>query len=229
MALLDSYATLADLRARLSSGGVTLSTTDDPILTSALASASRSIETATNRQFNLDTGLTSRVYYPTSQSTAIVDDISTTAGLVVATDSDDDGVYETTWLATDYLLRPINGIEHGVPGWPYSRIDAVGGKYFPMAGKYAYTGPIWREYLNSTFPLIHRRPGLQVTATFGWPTAPPENVRQACLILAEELYKLKDAPYGVAGWSQYGAIRVRENPKVAELLTDYNIGQVIFS
>jgi hypothetical protein len=47
--------------------------------------------------------------------------------------------------------------------------------------------------------------------------------------LAEELYKLKDAPYGVAGWSQYGAIRVRENPKVAELLADYSLNGFVFS
>ncbi len=216
--LLTSYATLADLRARLLSGG-SLATTDDPILTDALDSASRSIEGATNRQFNLDTGLTSRVFYPISSNVALVDDMSSVAGLVIKTDNDDDGIFETTWAAADYLLRPLNGIAHGVPGWAYERIDAVGVNYFPVAGRNAFAGSISGEYFNSTAPLIRKRPSLQVTATFGWPSV-PANIRQACLLLAEEIYKLKDAPQAILGLG---------NPAVAELLEDYSEGQVIFA
>jgi hypothetical protein len=225
MALLDPYASLPDLKARL--GGVT-TTTDDAVMTEALLAASRSVENATHRQFNIDAGITSRAYYPTSARTSIIDDIANTTGLVVKTDHDDDGVFEVTWAATDYLLRPMNGIVNGVTGWAYNRLDAVGGRYFPQPGRFTYTGPIWREYLNANWPLIHRRPGLQITATFGWPSV-PSNVKQACLILAEEIFKMKDAPFGVAGFSNYGVVRVRENPKVAELLADYSLGQMTFA
>ena len=227
MALLDSYATLADLKARLRIP--TLVTTDDTILTDALKSASRSIEGATSRQFNVDgAGLTSRSFYATSPDVVFIDDVSTTTGLVIKTDNDDDGTFETTWSASDYLLRPLNGIENGVSGWAYSRIEAVGGMYFPVSGRYGRTAPVSREFFGPIWPVVRRRPGVQVTATFGWPNV-PENIRQACMILAEELFKLKDAPFGVAGWGQYGQIRVRENPKIAELLSQYTQGQVIFS
>jgi hypothetical protein len=230
MALLDPYASLPDLRARLGANTGTLTTADDSILTTALLVASRTIEgpNGTGRQFNQDVGVTSRVYFPLSPTTVLIDDIATSAGLLVKVDQDDDGTFEDTWSATDYLLRPLNGIVNGVTGWPYTRIDGVGGKYFPVAGQGAYMGSISREYFNSTWPLTRKRPAVQVTATFGWPSV-PSNIHEACLILAEELYKLKDAPFGVAGWQEYGAVRVKENPMLAYLLAGYSKSQVVFA
>jgi hypothetical protein len=40
-------------------------------------------------------------------------------------------------------------------------------------------------------------------------------------MLAEETFKLKDAPFGVAGFGDFGVVRVRENPAVARLLAPY--------
>jgi hypothetical protein len=40
-------------------------------------------------------------------------------------------------------------------------------------------------------------------------------------MLAEETFKMKDAPFGVAGFSDFGAVRVRDNPKVMSLLNRY--------
>lgn len=228
MALGDPYATLDAYKARV---GLT-DAVDDTTITAALDSASRSIESLTGRQFNLDSGLTTRVYYPTSQSVLLIDDIATATGLVIKTDNDDDGTYETTWTASDYLLEPINGVMDGVPGWPYCRIRAVGNKNFTVAGRQSYStyagpGPTINDYMN-VLPLPSRRPSAQVTATYGWPVL-PANVAQACLLLAAELVKLKDAPFGVAGFGEYGAVRVRENPKIAALLYRFTRNSIVFA
>jgi Phage gp6-like head-tail connector protein len=196
VALLDSYATVSELKARL---GVTDSN-DDVAITSALAAASRDIEGACGRQFN-DAGVaTARVYYPDSLTTVVVDDFSTTAGLIVALDYSNAGTYSTTITSTNYQLEPLNGVVDGTPGWPYYKIRAIQTWY-----------PLWYTSIGDP------RTSIQITAQWGW-AAVPDPVMQACLVLAEEIFKLKDAPYGIAGFSNYGAVRVRANPKVYELL-----------
>ncbi len=40
-------------------------------------------------------------------------------------------------------------------------------------------------------------------------------------MLAEETFKMKDAPFGITGFSAYGPVRVRENPKVEQLVARY--------
>jgi hypothetical protein len=67
--------------------------------------------------------------------------------------------------------------------------------------------------------------GSRATAvgTWGWP-AVPEDIKMAAIIGAAELWKLKDAPFGVAGFGEYGAVRIRKNPKVIELCWPYVTG-----
>src|SRR5690242_3669219 len=130
MTLGASYATLAELRSRVGITDVT-NTTEDSKLTAALDAASRGVEKACNRQFNVATSATARVYYVDSCDCAYVDDISTTSGLIVAVDSAGDGTYATTWTTTDYQLEPLNGVVDGEAGWPYYRIRAVSGRRFP--------------------------------------------------------------------------------------------------
>lgn len=202
MALGDSYATLAELKSRL--GGVSGSG-EDAALTNALASASRSIEQYCRRQFNKTTTASARVFNPTSYRLTLVDDFHTTTDLVIATDGGGDGTYEATWSSSDYQLEPLNGITNGESGWPYFRIRAVYSRYFPC---------YWR------------RAPVQVTAQWGW-TAVPTSVKEACLALAEETYKLKDAPFGVAGFGDLGVMRIRDNPKIAAMLTPYRLDAVL--
>ena len=178
-------------------------TIDDAKLDSALSSASQSIEGTCGRQFN-DAGVVSaRVFYPDSPTMVKVEDFSTSVGLILKADYGNDGVFETTWLAANYQLEPLNGIVGGAPGFPYTRIRAIN-QYFPL----------WWGAIGSP------RASLEVTARWGW-TSVPASVTEACLILAEELYKLKDAPFGVMGFGGMGnVVRVRENPKVMALLSD---------
>jgi hypothetical protein len=67
---------------------------------------------------------------------------------------------------------------------------------------------------------------LQVTARWGW-TAVPAAVKQACLILASETFRLKGAPFGVANMDQFGPIRVRDNPMAQKKLMPYALDPVM--
>lgn len=195
MALGDSYATLVELKARLE----ITDNADDTRLTDALSAASRGIEKFCGRQFNKATTATTRVYYPRAGCWVDVDDIHTTTDLVVKTDEGDDGTYETTWSTTDYQLEPLNGIVDGETGWPYSIIRAVASRYFPATSQ---------------------RAPVQVTAQWGW-NAVPASVKEATLVLAEDVFKLADTPFGAGGFGEFGRIRARENPHVAMLVGPY--------
>jgi hypothetical protein len=190
----DPYATLTQLKSYLK----ITDADDDAELNDALESASREIEDYCHRQFNDAGAASARVYHPDSDCLVVVDDFHTTTGLIVKTDEGDDGTYETTWTSTDYQAQPLNGVVNGVPGWPYWEIGSVTTQVFP----------VWR------------RPSVQVTARWGW-TAVPNPVHQACLIIAAETFKLKDAPFGVAGFGEFGAVRVRDNPMAERKLKRY--------
>ena len=201
MALGDPYATRDELKARMDIPD----TADDDRLDDALASASREIEQWCRRQFN-DAGTpTARVYKPRTGCLLAVDDFSTTTGLTVAVDYGDDGTYETTWSAGDYQPEPLNGVVGGQPGWPFWRLRAVG---------------------SSQFPTCSARPAVQVTARWGWATVPAP-VREACLVIASELFKLGDAPFGVAGFGEFGPVRIRMNSRAQSLLAPYRRDPVL--
>lgn len=202
MALGDLYATLAELKSRL--GGVS-GAGEDAALTNALTSASRDIEKFCKRQFNKTTTATARVFEPISPKLALIDDFHTTTDLVIAT-GDGDDTFGTTWTTADRQLEPLNGIRDGESGWPYWRIRARNGQTFPASTVGGAT--------------------LQVTAQWGW-NAVPASVKEACLALAEETYKLKDAPFGVAGFGDMGVVRIRENPKIAAMLARYRVDAVL--
>lgn len=206
MALGSDYATLAELRSRVGITDAT-NTTEDTKLTEALAAASRGIEKAAHRQFNLASAATARLFYPDSYCHTQVYDISSIASLVIKTDSAGDGTFAQTWASTDYQLEPLDGVVDGQAGWPYWTISAVAGLRFPC---------VYRT----------QRAPLQVTAIWGWATVPAP-VKEACLILAEEIYSLKNTPFGVGGYGQFGIIRARENPMVATRLGPYVLDPVL--
>lgn len=207
MAFLDPYATRTELKAYLRIDAAQDDYDDD--LDDVLDSATREINNHCSRQFNRDdvitsTGTQTRVYAVRYSWLAEIDDIHTLTDLKIETDTSGDGTYETTWEAADYQLEPLNGIRDGNTGWPYFKIRAIGSKTFPVLGSQA---------------------SLRVTGHFGWAAVPPD-VKQACLMLSAETFKMREAPFGVAGWSEFGAIRVRDIPKVAKLLYPYERSRV---
>lgn len=192
----DTYATQTELKSYMGDS----ESTDNDKYDDALETASRGIEQYCQRQFNLASSATARVYYPVSDIYAETDDFTTVTS--IKTDSGSDLTYETTWATTDYQLEPLNGIWGGETGWPYRKIRAVGSYRFPCV------------------ELADRAP-LEVTATWGW-AAVPAPVKQACLLLASEAFKLaREAPFGVAGYGAFGAVRIRDNPRAMSMLAPY--------
>lgn len=64
-------------------------------------------------------------------------------------------------------------------------------------------------------------PRVRVTAKWGWPEVPAA-VADATRILAERLYRRKDAPWGVAGFGETGLARLAsEDPDVVMLVGEY--------
>lgn len=188
-----TYASLADLKTYMR----ITDTTEDSILTDALASASRWITNFCGRTFGQATTATMRTFPPMSHCVAKVDDFWTTSGLVIAV-ATSSTTFGTAWATTDYELDPADGIVDGEPGWPFWSIRA----------------------LNQSFPCWFPHRSVQVTAKWGWPSV-PDPVRRACIQVAEEDFKMKGAPFGVASMDQFGPIRVRDNPKVVSWLGPY--------
>jgi hypothetical protein len=197
VALGDPYADLDDLKASLS----LTDSRNDAELTRALDAASRHVENWCHRQFNRADVAVPQLYRPSRSGRLAVSDIWTTDGLVVEVDTAGDGGFATTWASDDYVLEPLNGTVDGVSGWPYSEI-------------YAST---------YSFP-CSRQARVRVTAKYGWEAVPPP-IKSATLALATDLFKLKDAAFGVTGGTgEFAApMRVRENALVVALLEPYQL------
>lgn len=174
-------------------------TSSDDIIDEVITEASRMVDSICGRRFD-DTGsATARVFRPTNCEIAYVDDFSTATGLVIKTDTSDDGTYDTTWDAADYTLEPLNNVgENGQSGWPYWRIVAVKSKSFPM----------WK------------RPSIQVTAQWGW-AAVPADVKGATYLIANRLFEERKAPFGSVANADFGSLPLRDQRTVTRLLHDY--------
>lgn len=190
--------TVEDLRKHLSISGVQ----HDAALTNAVNAANSWVANWCGRDFMRveDGAETVRVFNPSDSTLTYIDDIWSTTNLVVKSDDGDDGTFETTWASTDYQLEPINQREYGAMV-PYYMIRAIG---------------------DRSFPIRSVRPSLQITAAWGW-SAPPGDVFEATLLKAAQLFHRKDSPQGVAGFDQFGAVRISkaEDPQVVSLLAPY--------
>ena len=185
MTLTNCYLTLADLAVRLSLDDQD----EDQRLSSAANAACRMIDKWCG-QFFYDTGsATARVYRPNNSRELRVDPFSTTTGLIVQTDSDDDGTFATTWGTVDYELSPAGGYDPILGSVPYDEITAV---------STSLMFPTW----------LRRRNSVQITARWGW-AAIPEEVSEAAKILAVDLWKRKDTPFGItSATADFGALRI---------------------
>lgn len=200
----DPYATLDEFKNRLRLED--FNGLDGP-MQDALDTASRDIEeNYCHRQFNKLIVATPRVYAPLDFVECYVDDFWTTDGLIVEVDTTGDGTYDQTWSPNDYELEPLNGVVNGRPGWPYTKLVSCNGKMFR---------PLYY------FPSMMRRARVRVTAQWGWETVPAP-VKEGCLMLASEAFGMKDAPFGVAGFGDFGVVRVRSNPIIKSKLDPFD-------
>lgn len=172
-------------------------TTIDEIVDQVIEAASRGVEDyCGRRRFWKDTTATPRLFVAPCGSELEVDDIADWTDVTIKIDSSGDQTYSTVWEPTQFYLEPLNGEAWGLPATRIRPIRSL----FPQQ-----TGNI--------------PPIIQVTAVWGWP-AVPAPVKSATLMVALDLLKMKDAPFGVAGFGEYGAVKAHQNPQVAALLDE---------
>lgn len=196
MAVTNGYCTVQELRAHFNDSGGQLPLAD---LERAINATSRAIDLHCGRRFWQDGTTTTRVYRADDAYELDVADISSTTGLVIATDTTGDGSYSTTWTASDYQLEPINADADG-GAYAWTRIVAVGVELFPVHA---------------------RRATVRVTARHGW-SAIPDQVNQACILRSAAIFKRREAIFGVAGLNGFGEVRItRKDPDVIDLLHNF--------
>ncbi len=187
MAITNGYATLAQIKNYLSISD----STDNDLLEDLIESASRSIDRIANRRFYADSTASARLYRAYSDVFVYVDDISTTTGLIVAVDENGNGTYsKTLTLNTDFIMDPLTA---SALGRPFTQLTMVSN---------TESWPIFPGLTQNGL-----RPGVQVTAKWGWPSV-PDDITVATLTLTADQYKRKDAPGGVLGLGDLGVIRM---------------------
>jgi hypothetical protein len=199
MAVVNGYCTVDQVRAELSDDGGQL---PDALLEKAVNAASRAIDQWTGRRFWQDAEPVARRYRPTSRYVAEVDDISTTTGLVVETDSALDASWSTAWtVEDDFELGPANA-DAGGGAYAWWELAAVGSNRFLVSS-------------------VSARHTLRVTARWGWSEVPVQ-VTEATILRAIALFKRKETPFGVADFGEFGPVRIgRQDADVIDLLRPF--------
>lgn len=182
---------------------------DEPLFAAVLNAAERSIDRHCGQRFVLDATATARLFFTScgyeldlGASSAVIGD---TAGMIVRTDDNDDGTAETLWAGSDYYTLPLSGIgPDGRAGWPVNRLVAV----------------------ERTFPIGGRRPGVQVTAKWGW-AATPEPVLLAVRLLFAAWYQRRATVTGAGGFEGWFASAIRDDDTIADLLAPFRSGTAI--
>lgn len=187
------YCTVEQVRAELADVKDAI---DETLITKAVTAASRAVEDwCGGRSFGLDDVATPRLFRPCDTDVADIDDIGSPSDLVVETW---DGSSWTTWAADDYQLEPLNAASRAT-AYAWHQVVALSGGW-PVGG---------------------RRPTLRVTARWGW-SAVPAQVTEATILRAVALFKRRDAPFGIAGFGDFGALRItRQDSDVVSLLAPF--------
>lgn len=195
MAITNGYCTRADLKTALAIG--TADTADDAVLDDIVNATSRMIDEYTGQFFYTITGGTA-FYQPYSYEEVDIDPLTSVTSLTV--DTDGDGTYETTLVAADYILEPVNAAMFGKP---YNCIELA-------------------PATTVAFPADLNK-GIRIIGNFGW-SAIPASVVQACIIASSHLYEARKAYLGVIGGADTGGvIRLSQklHPEAAMLLEGY--------
>lgn len=196
------YATVQALKSRLSVSAS--DTLDDYELHAACFAASRAIEQHTGRLFWRSAAGTARTFEPESRSVLLLPRFCDLVSVSEVATDDGSGAFSTVWSASDYQLLPLNP-DAAPERRPYDEVRAVGSRSFPV---------------TCAAVTSSRRDRVRITGVWGWP-AVPWGIRQAALILAQETFKAKDTFGGVAGFGEFGVVRLRENPLLGTYVDPY--------
>ena len=200
MTITNGYLTQAEALAYVGQNLVQ----DTSLLDDVVTSSSRMIDRYCGREF----------YQTTEARTfATTDDIYSlgfgsfndlVSVTTLKTDPTGAGVYSTTIGATSFQLLPYNASQMAEP---YESLQLLGGVQWPVP----------------TFNM--RQNTVEITGVWGWPEVPLD-VKQACRIIVAEIAKLESAPLGVAGFGEFGVVRVSQTmpPRARQLLQPYKHG-----
>jgi len=188
----NGYSTLAEVKAALK----IIDNLDDSLLEMAIESASRLIDTYTNRYF-YNAGTATKVFAAQDDFVTVIEDAQSISEVATRFKSTDT---PTVWASTDFQLEPLNGRADGI-ATPYTNIRAVNNYLFP-------------HYVGEAL--------VTVTGVWGW-VAVPMGIRQASILQASRIFKRLDSPLGVAGFGDMGMMRVgsRLDPDVQHLIDPY--------
>lgn len=188
MPLGDPYITLDELKDYLEIPRT--DNVDDVRLNVARSAARETTESFCRRQFNdAGTPVSTRQFTSHTLRRAIIDDFSTTTGLVVRIGSRSSG-FTTTWtLDSDYYVGPVNQTRNERPDQAYWRLNTLLNQRFTHA--------------------TYRRdePNIEVDAQWGW-SAVPQGVVEANLLMAARLYRRRDSPDGIVSGFEGAPVRV---------------------
>jgi hypothetical protein len=198
MAITNGYCSLSEVKAALR----ITDTVDDALIEGAIESASRLIDGYAMRNF-YQSGTVTRYFATDDPLACPVDDLAGTA-IVVESNPAADGTW-ITWDVSDYQLEPLNGNLDGIP-WAYTRVRAIEDYVFPTGNAYG----------DGQEALV------RITGVYGWPSV-PKAVQIASVIQASRIFKRYDSPLGVAGFGDFGAVRVSRflDPDVEQLVMPY--------
>jgi hypothetical protein len=199
------YIGLEEMADRL---GITDSA-DNSSMQTAIAASAGWINSYCGRTFNRVTE--TRTFVPVNVWLLETDDIVPGAPVTVRIDTTGDGIFDTPLiLDTDFQLRLGDGLYNvnasGQPQ-PYTQLQII-------------NSGVWLPF---TWPYSHLD-RVQIQTTWGWP-AVPWQVTEANRILAADLFKGKDAPFGLAGSSDLGVVRIGTNPWLVGLLHNFVRGR----
>lgn len=186
---MTSYATAAELRARLDKTSVI----DDTTLTALLAAATEAINNMCGRPDGfLAPSVASSRMFPGSGQTVMLIDECVAVTLVEVKESATDSVYNA-WTATDWVAFS------GDPRFPnFTRLPFTSLMVDPGGSFSTFTSGMFtsRRGWPQSASLGRNIPTVRVTAKWGYAAATPAVVREACIAQAARWYKR-----GLSGWA----------------------------
>ena len=203
MTILNGYCTVDDLKHTNRLNIENSDSNSDILLEGVIEAVSRRFDDACNRHFYFDSADVARYYTAGNSKSLFVDDIASQDSdtVTVEIDTNGDGTYDNTFAASDFVLEPYNANLDGVP---YQKIEvsSVGRYLFPVKVK----------------------KGVKVTAKWGWPTAVPKPIQQACMLQSERLFKRFSTPLGSESMTALGKMTLSIptlDPDVELLISRY--------
>lgn len=187
-----AYVTLATFKAYLENQRT--GTNNDNRLQAALDAAHQGIDDYLGRPMVVASTSSTRSYAPDGDELLVIHDCTT---ITTVTENG-----ATLTAGTDYQAEPLNNLTDAGATWPYWQLRRLNGYgWYCTASNYGAVT-------------------VTVNASWGW-QAIPYPVVEACKMLAKDIAGARELRGDVAGFTDFGAVRIRQNAQIATLLGPY--------